>query len=287
MRHRRGAGAGPEVTAADVAAWLCYFASRYGPWRPRATSSSRSYGTTPRGMEYDGATTDERAGDRARGVPQLVRPGRQARLRGRWLDRRGHGQLGDRVAPVADRSLCRARSSAWTSRLTLLCPTHPWSRHTPREAYTAGSRLLSGVAHLAGGAAQLRSALAAWYQAPCRWCRRARPRPRRAPRSAGAGRDLSPWWDRYVYGRDEAAPSEGVTTGGKPPGLHSLRELAILARPSNRGPWSPACLGSGDTVAQRETSSARANPERSVPRVRGPGCPRRPQKERLSARKSA
>ena len=48
---------------------------------------------------------------------------------------------------------------------SLLYPAHPWSRYTPREAYAAGGRLMSGLAHMAGGAAQLRSALAAWHKA--------------------------------------------------------------------------------------------------------------------------
>jgi aminopeptidase N len=87
---------------------------------------------------------------------------------------------------------------------SLLYLPHPWSRHTPRKAYGAGSRLFSGLAHMAGGAAQLRSALAAWYDAHGGGAASTEDLARHL--EAWCGRDLSPWWDRYVYGAEVVAP---------------------------------------------------------------------------------
>ena len=197
MRHRRGAGAGPEVTAADVAAWLCYFASRYGPW----ADGDRFVAVVwdhPRGMEYDGATTvSEQAIEHEVFHSWFGRGVKPASAADGWIDEAmASWATASRRSPAARFA---EEELGLDEPLTLLCPTHPWSRHTPREAYSAGRRLLSGVAHLMGGAAQLRAALASWYQEHAggpattaqlaehlgRWC----------------GRDLSPWWDRYVYGR--------------------------------------------------------------------------------------
>jgi aminopeptidase N len=46
----------------------------------------------------------------------------------------------------------------------LLYPPNEWSRHTPIESYKEGSRLFGGIAHLLGGAPQMRAAMASWYQ---------------------------------------------------------------------------------------------------------------------------
>jgi hypothetical protein len=81
-----------------------------------------------------------------------------------------------------------------------LYPPHPWSRRTPTEAYSDGARLFAGLAHQLGGAHLLRAAMADWYR-----------------NNAGnlittdglgaqlkmsSGTDISPWWARYVHGRD-------------------------------------------------------------------------------------
>jgi aminopeptidase N len=83
---------------------------------------------------------------------------------------------------------------------TLLCPGHPWSRHTPREAYAGGSRLLSGVAHRMGGAGALRAALAGWYREHVGGFATTAQLAEHLERWSGL--ELGPWWDRYVYGRD-------------------------------------------------------------------------------------
>jgi hypothetical protein len=187
-----------DAVVADTAAWLSYFTARYGRWAHGDEFLAVVWGAS-RGMEYDGATTTS--------VPALEhevfhswfgRGVKPARASDGWVDeamatwatassRVGGGRYG-----VEELGLDQPPS--------LLYPPHPWSRHTPREAYGSGSRLLAGVAHMAGGAASLRAALAAWHRAHAGgvassqalaehlggWC----------------GRDLWPWWDRYVYGRD-------------------------------------------------------------------------------------
>jgi hypothetical protein len=47
----------------------------------------------------------------------------------------------------------------------VLCPRNPWCRATPREAYREGARLVSGLAHLAGGADAFIRVLATVYAA--------------------------------------------------------------------------------------------------------------------------
>jgi hypothetical protein len=192
-------GAGPDVTAADVAAWLCYYAARYGPWA-HAGQFVAVVWDHPRGMEYDGATTaSEQAIEHEVFHSWFGRGVKPATASDGWID--------EAMASWATASR-RSPAARFTDEElgldeppTLLYPAHPWSRHTPREAYSAGPRLLSGVARLMGGAAQLRAALAGWYKDHAgglattaelaehlgRWC----------------GKDLGPWWDRYVYGRGD------------------------------------------------------------------------------------
>jgi hypothetical protein len=182
--------------ARDVAAWLGYFSARYGSW-VHGDRFLAVLWPEPRGMEYDGATTAS-----ADALEHEVfhswfgRGVKPARASDGWIDeamatwatasrRAGGGRYGCEELGLDEEP-------------ALLCPPHPWSRRTPREAYASGDRLLSGLAHMAGGAAQLRSALAEWHGLHSgglatteglrrhmeRWC----------------GRDLGPWWDRYVYG---------------------------------------------------------------------------------------
>jgi hypothetical protein len=191
-------GAGDDLSAAmaDLVAWLSYFCARYGPWAHGERLLAVLWGS-PRGMEYDGATTASVAALEhevfhswfGRGVkPACASDGWMDEAMATWAtaSRRVEGGRYE----VEELGLDEPPS--------LLYPAHPWSRHTPRSAYADGSRLLAGVAEMAGGAPQLRSALAEWYTS-------------RAPgtgtteelaRHLGAwcGRDLGPWWERYVYG---------------------------------------------------------------------------------------
>ncbi len=196
-----GPGTDLDAAVADTAAWLAYFSARYGRF-PADDYLAVLWGE-PRGMEYDAATTTSAPALEhevfhtwfGRGVkPACASDG--------WIDEAmASWATASRRAPAGR---FQAEPLGLDEEPSVLCPAHPWSRRTPREAYTAGSRLLSGVAHMAGGAAQLRSSLAAWYGAHGggagstedlarhlgEWC----------------GQDLGPWWDRYVYGRDGAAP---------------------------------------------------------------------------------
>jgi hypothetical protein len=195
------ADAGTDLAAvtADTVAWLSYFGARYGAWGHGDEFLAVIWGF-PRGMEYDGATTAcAQALEHEVFHSWFGRGIKPASAADGWIDE-----------AMASWATATSRSAAGRFRVmqlgldetpSLLCPPHPWSRHTPSEAYTAGSRLLAGVAHMAGGAAELRSALAAWYQnrSPAGGTTRALAE----HLGAWCGRDLGPWWDRYVYGGTE------------------------------------------------------------------------------------
>lgn len=200
-------GAGDaEALVADAAAWLSCFGSRYGRWAHGEEFLAVIWGS-PRGMEYDGATTTvEGALEHEIFHSWFGRGVKPASARDGWMD--------EAMATWATASRRSAGSRFLVEELGLdeppvvLRPRHPWSRHTPREAYAAGARLLAGVAHMAGGAPQLRSALAAWHQANAggaassddlarhlgRWC----------------GKDLTPWWERYVDGASDGSREESA-----------------------------------------------------------------------------
>jgi hypothetical protein len=152
-----------EACEADVAAWLGYNHARYGPWvhGDRFTCVLWSPG---RGMEYDGATTAS--------VPAVEHEVFHSWFgRGVKPWRASDGWIDEALASWATNSRRREIPRFHVEELSLdeppvlLCPPHPWSRRTVVEAYQEGSRLLAGIAHLLGGAPQLRSALADWYQA--------------------------------------------------------------------------------------------------------------------------
>jgi len=184
-----------DVTA-DIAAWFSYFTERYGSWA-HGDDFLAVVWDLPRGMEYDGATT-------------ASEPAIEHEVFHSWFGRgvkpacAADGWIDEAMATwaTASRRATAARFAVEELGLdeppSLLYPAHPWSRHTPREAYAAGGRLMSGLACMAGGAAQLRSALAAWHKAhsggPASTHELA------AHLESWCGRDLAPWWDRYVYG---------------------------------------------------------------------------------------
>ncbi|MDA8303185.1 MAG: hypothetical protein M0005_16985 [Actinomycetota bacterium] len=194
-----GAAADPasaDSAAADVTAWLSYFAARYGRWAHSSRFVAVVWGSD-RGMEYDGATTSSpHALEHEVFHSWFGRGVKPARASDGWID-----EAMATWATASRRAVGRygAEELGLDEPPTLLCPPHPWSRHTPREAYLGGSRLLAGLAYMAGGAPQLRSALADWYGTyrgraassedlanhMARWC----------------GRDVGPWFDRYVHGR--------------------------------------------------------------------------------------
>ncbi len=192
-----GSGTDLEAVVADTSAWLAYFSARYGRF-PGRDYLAVLWGEA-RGMEYDGATT-------------TCAPALEHELFHSWFGRgvkpacASDGWIDEAMASwaTASRRAATGRFQAEPLGLdeepSVLFPAHPWSRHTPREAYTAGSRLLSGVAHMAGGAAELRSALAGWYAAYGGGAASTQDLARHL--GEWCGHDLMPWWDRYVYGAD-------------------------------------------------------------------------------------
>ena len=152
-----------------------------------------------RGMEYDGATTAS--------VPAL-----EHEVLHSWFGR------GVKPARAADGWI----DEAWTTWATAsrrseqprfaseelglkeppvqLYPQHPWARHTAVAAYTDGARLFAGLAFLLGGPERLRSAMGDWYRANAG--RAATTDGLAAHLAAWSGIDISPWWARYVHGRE-------------------------------------------------------------------------------------
>jgi hypothetical protein len=191
-----GARADAAHVAADTSAWLAYFSARYGPPAHGEGFLALIWGEA-RGMEYDGATTaPEPALEHEVFHSWFGRGVKPASARDGWVD--------EAVATWATASRRAGGSRFLVEELGLdeppaiLCPPHPWSRHTPGEAYATGARLLAGVAHMAGGAAALRAALASWHEAHAG--RAASTEDLARHLSSWCGRDLKPWWDRYVYG---------------------------------------------------------------------------------------
>lgn len=167
------AGTGLHDVTADIAAWLSYFTERYGSWA-HGDDFLAVIWDLPRGMEYDGATTACEAAIEhevfhswfGRGVkPACAADGWIDEAMATWVTASRRATIG-RFA-VEELGLDEPPS--------LLYPAHPWSRHTPREAYAAGGRLMSGLAYMAGGAAQLRSALAGLAQGSFRRLRQHSP----------------------------------------------------------------------------------------------------------------
>jgi hypothetical protein len=193
-----GAEADLGAVMADASAWLGYFSARYGAWAHGDNFLAVMWGA-PRGMEYDGATTAcEPALEHEIFHSWFGRGVKPARASDGWIDEAMATWATASQRATAGRF--RVEELGLDQPASLLSPLHPWSRHTPREAYAAGSRLLAGVAHMAGGAAALRAALAAWNQANSG--RQVTTDALARHLSAWCDRDLTPWWDRYVYGRD-------------------------------------------------------------------------------------
>jgi hypothetical protein len=202
MALLEGSGADLEAVTADCGAWLAGFGQRYGPWAHGGRFLAAIWGP-PRGMEYDGATTASvEALEHEVFHSWFGRGVKPASAADGWVD--------EAMATWATAS-SRSGAARWACQElgldeppSLLCPPHPWSRHTPREAYAQGARLLAGVAHMAGGPAPLRSALAAWHKRYAGGPASTEDLARHL--SQWCGRDLSPWWDRYVHGASPPGP---------------------------------------------------------------------------------
>jgi hypothetical protein len=177
LRRRAGGPGGPgeivtakvaeadadvEACEADIGAWLAANQARYGPWVHGDRFTCVLWGPG-RGMEYDGATTAAVAA-----VEHEVFHSWFGRGVKPW--RASDGWIDEAWTSWATNSRRREVSRFAVEELSLdeppvlLYPPEPWSRRTVVESYRDGSRLFAGIAHLLGGAPQLRSAMAAWYR---------------------------------------------------------------------------------------------------------------------------
>jgi len=183
---------------ADIKAWLVYLSTRYGPWPHGDTFWAFVWGPG-RGMEYDGATTAA--------VPALEhevfhswfgRGVKPARAADGWIDEAWTTWA--TAAHGAERPRFSSADLPLDEPPVELYPPHPYARHTPIAAYTDGARLFAGLAFLFGGPDRLRTAMAEWYRVNAG--RSATTDGLAAHLNAWSGIDISPWWARYVHGRD-------------------------------------------------------------------------------------
>jgi hypothetical protein len=182
---------------ADIAAWLPFLAARYGPWVHGPSMTTLVWGSA-RGMEYDGAATASvEALEHEVFHSWFGRGVKPARASDGWIDE------GWTSWATASRRVEAPRFDTAELDLdaepVLLYPPHPWSRHTPQEAYVAGARLFAGLAALLGGPGQLRSAMAAWYLANAGGLVTTEGLEQHLHRWSGL--DVGPWFDRFVRGR--------------------------------------------------------------------------------------
>lgn len=195
-RHRE-VDADLAACEADVAAWLPYLAARYGQWAHGDEMTVFVWGPG-RGMEYDGATTAS-VGALEHEVfhSWFGRGVKPATASDGWIDEAWTSWA------TSSRRFEEPRFASESLSLDLdpvvLCPPHPWSRFTPTASYTCGSRLFAGLAHLLGGAPQMRSAMAAWYTANAGGL--ITTDGLEAHLRSWSETDITPWWDRYVHGR--------------------------------------------------------------------------------------
>jgi hypothetical protein len=182
---------------ADLRAWLTYAACRYAPWVHGDTFWAVIWASS-RGMEYDGATTSSMGALEHEVFHSWFGRGvKPARASDGWIDE---------AWTVWNTSSRRSELPRFAEEAlgldeppVVLYPPHPWSRHTAIEAYTQGARLFAGLAVLLGGAGALRAAMADWYRANAGGL--VTTDGLAAHLQAWSGRDISPWWARYVHGR--------------------------------------------------------------------------------------
>ena len=183
---------------ADLRAWLAYLAARYEPWVHGDTFWAVVW-APGRGMEYDGATTASvHALEHEVFHSWFGRGVKPARASDGWID-----EAFTTWSTSSRRSELPRFSSeelGLEEEPVVLYPSHPWSRHTPLEAYSDGARLFAGLAHLLGGPGRLRAAMADWYKANAGGL--VTTDGLQAHLKLWSGVDIGPWWARYVHGRE-------------------------------------------------------------------------------------
>jgi hypothetical protein len=190
--------AGPEVDLDQLdertARWMDENEHRFGPYDHGDRFTTYIWAST-RGMEYDGGTTAS-VGSLEHEVfhSWFGRGVKPAAARDGWID-----EAFDVWCTTEREPRFRAQPFTDSSTpLATLCPPSPWSRHTPREAYTQGAAFFAGLADLMG-ADPLTEAMADLYHR-----RRGgflSTADLQAHLSQAASRDLTPEFDRYVHGK--------------------------------------------------------------------------------------
>ncbi len=183
---------------ADLQGWLSYLATRYPPWVHGDTYWAVIW-APGRGMEYDGATTASVAALEHEVFHSWFGRGvKPARASDGWIDEAF--TVWSTAAHRAEPPRYGAEHLPLDETPVVLYPSHPWSRHTPLESYREGARLFSGIAHLLGGPDRLRAAMADWYRANAGGL--VTTDGLGAHLKLWSGIDISPWWARYVHGRE-------------------------------------------------------------------------------------
>ena len=145
------AGADAAACEDDIAGWLSQQAVRYGPWAHGSSFIAVLWGAG-RGMEYDGATTAAVAALEHEVFHSWFGRGvKPARASDGWIDEAWTSWA------TSSRRVEEPRFASEELSLdeppVVLYPPHPWSRHTPTEAYREGARLFAGIAHLSAARA--------------------------------------------------------------------------------------------------------------------------------------
>lgn len=181
----------------DIQAWLAYLTVRYGAWTHGDTFWTVIWASS-RGMEYDGATTASVTALEHEVFHSWFGRGiKPARAADGWIDEAWTTWA---TSHRPDRPRFEVAPLGLEEPPVELYPQHAWARHTPAAAYTEGSRLFAGLAHLFGGAERLRAAMAVWYQVNAG--RLVTTDGLAAHLKSWSGVDIGPWWRRYVHGRD-------------------------------------------------------------------------------------
>jgi hypothetical protein len=183
---------------ADLSAWLTYTATRYQPWVHGDTFWAVIWASS-RGMEYDAATTAS-VGALEHEVfhSWFGRGVKPARAADGWIDEAW--TTWSTASRRSDVPRFAAEALDLDQPPVMLYPPEPWSRHTPAEAYQNGARLFAGLAALLGGSDRLRAAMADWYRTNAGAL--VTTDGLAAHLQAWSGIDVSPWWARYVHGRE-------------------------------------------------------------------------------------
>jgi hypothetical protein len=196
-----GSGADLGACEADVKSWLTFLAARYPPWVHGDTFWAVISGPG-RGMEYDGATTSS-VGALEHEVfhSWFGRGVKPARASDGWIDEAF--TTWSTSSRRSDIPRFASEELGLDEDPVVLYPSHPWSRRTPIESYSAGARLFAGVAHLLGGPDRLRAAMADWYRANAGGL--VTTDGLVAHLRSWSGVDIGPWWARYVHGRSSTS----------------------------------------------------------------------------------